>query len=45
MKYVKGLAFEELPDYVYLKQLFDGLDETLTDEYMFDWKKEITPTM
>jgi casein kinase 1 alpha len=41
LKYCRGLRFEEIPDYVYLRQLFRILFRTHTFEYDFDfdWTK------
>jgi casein kinase 1 alpha len=41
LKYCRGLRFEEVPDYTYLRQLFRILFRTLKFEYdfVFDWTK------
>jgi hypothetical protein len=40
LNYCRGLKFEDVPDYVYLRQLFRGLFLRLNHEYdnAFDWK-------
>lgn len=39
LNYCRGLRFEEMPDYMYLRQLFRILFRTLNHQYdyMFDW--------
>ena len=39
LNYCRGLRFEEVPDYMYLRQLFRVLFRTLNHsyDYMFDW--------
>jgi hypothetical protein len=39
LNYCRGLRFEEMPDYMYLRQLFRILFRTLNHQYdyVFDW--------
>lgn len=39
LNYCRGLRFEEIPDYMYLKQLFRILFRSLNHkyDYVFDW--------
>jgi casein kinase 1 alpha len=39
LNYCRGLRFEEIPDYIYIRQLFRVLFRTLKYDYdlIFDW--------
>ena len=39
LKYIKGLKFEEKPNYRYLKELISNLmtSENIDYDYMYDW--------